>query len=59
MNKPPSIICTNDYLMSGATILRIEKYNEIGGSADQLQNNLKNWGIYDLNRVMISCVMRF
>ena len=31
---------------------------ENGGPAKKLQKYLKNWGIYNLNSVMISCVLR-
>ena len=31
---------------------------KFGGPAKKLQNNLKNWGIYNLNSVIISRVLR-
>ena len=31
---------------------------EIGGPAKKLQNNLKNWGIFNLSSVIISRVVR-
>ena len=31
---------------------------KIGGPAKKLQNNLKNWGIYNLNSIIINLILR-